>query len=219
MSSKRAQGRIYISSDFHFCHENAMRYSDRYSQRFHNIQEYQSALMEHLASFVKPDDIFLFLGDLSLGPGKSVQVCKNLLSVLKCDNIHFIRGNHDKWLTNLDLYGMGFRSVRDYLLIDDLLICHYPLADAYGEFGQYKMHKFLWDMFYQNPVVRRVIHGHIHNAVLRGIEGVEYVNVSVDKDKDKFNVYEFKDIDYDKFKTMLKKSGVSKFKRSQKGKK
>ena len=177
------------------------------------------SIQKSLAECDAPARLFLFLGDLSLGPGKSVQVCKDLLSVLKCDNMHFIRGNHDKWLANLDLYGMGFHSVRDYLLIDDLLICHYSLADAHGEFGQYKMHKFLWDMFYQNPVVRRVIHGHIHNATFSGAEGVEYVNVSVDKDKDKFNVYEFKDIDYDEFKTMLKKSGVSKFKHSQKGKK
>lgn len=218
MNSKK--GKIYISSDFHFCHENVMKYSDRYSEKFHNIQEYQNALMAHLASFIKADDIFLFLGDLSLGPGKSVQVCKDLLAVLKCDNMHFIRGNHDKWLSNVDLYSMGFKSVRDYLQIDDLLICHYPLNGAYGEFGQsYKQHKHLWDMFYQNDSVRRVIHGHIHNSTLLGIEGIEYINVSVDKNKDKFNVYEFTDIDYDDFKAMLKKSGVNTFSLKQKSKK
>ena len=86
-----ATPKVWISSDFHFFHENVMIYSDRYSDEFHNINDYQNALMSHLASFVKKDDIFLFLGDIALSKDKSVQGCKDLLSVLECENMHFIR--------------------------------------------------------------------------------------------------------------------------------
>ena len=73
-----ATPKVWITSDFHFFHENVMIYSDRYSDEFHNINDYQNALMSHLASFVKKDDIFLFLGDIALSKDKSVQGCKDL---------------------------------------------------------------------------------------------------------------------------------------------
>ena len=214
-----ATPKVWITSDFHFFHENVMIYSDRYSDEFHNINDYQNALMSHLASFVKKDDIFLFLGDIALSKDKSVQGCKDLISLLECENKHFIRGNHDKWLQNADIYAMGFKSVRDYLKIDRLLICHYPLcADGEGEYAcerRYKIHEHLWDKFYKNPAITKIIHGHTHNNAYKGFANVEYVNVSVDKDKGVFNVLEFTDIAYDEFKAMLEKQGVCEFSTKQ----
>lgn len=195
--------KIYITSDFHFFHENIMTYCDRYSPRFGSIIEYQNALVEYLADLLGENDILFFLGDLALSAQKSVAGCKDLLAKIKCKNMHFVRGNHDKWLQNADIYECGFKSIREYLLLGETLFCHYPLDGPFGEYGNYKLHKHLWDMFYQNPLIKKVIHGHIHNAALKPRLNVEYINVCVDKNKDKFNVLEFTEVAYADFKAIL----------------
>ena len=202
--------KLYVTSDFHISHENIMRYCDRYTDSRVSINHYISDLFYFLKGLLKPEDVLLFIGDLACSKDKSINECKRLLELLSCEK-HFIRGNHDNWLSDDDLGKIGFNSVRDYLLVNETLFCHYPLDTAYGVFGQYSRHKYLWERFYQNPRIKKIIHGHIHNSPRAMTQdGIERINVSIDAKKSGFTILEFKDYSPETIKGFLN-SGSSEF--------
>ena len=209
---------IYITSDFHLFHENIMNYCNRYTPDRTCIQEYQNDLIYYLSNLLKEDDTLIYLGDLACSSEKSLDGCKGLLALLKCEK-HFIRGNHDKWLSNEDILSLGFKSVRDYLRLNEILLCHYSLSSPYGMFGRPKMHEYIWDKFYENPEIQKIYHGHNHNTPLVNteIDGsrrirkfgdcvVEYVNCCIDKNPNKFNVIQFTEFDENSLKEILNSS-------------
>lgn len=183
---------IYITSDFHISHENIMKYCNRYKSH-RNITDYIDNLFYHLQS-LKETDIFFYLGDLACSKDKSIELCKKYIDKIKCKEKHFIRGNHDTWLTDDDLKYIGFKTIKDYLVIKKTLFCHYSLDSSYGKFGNYKDHKYLWDLFYNNDDIKTIIHGHIHNNRTIKIPGKKFINVSIDKKIGKFNIYTLKNI-------------------------
>ena len=197
-----------------------MTYCNRFTPDRTCIEEYQDDLFYYLSNLFKPEDTLIYLGDLACSREKSLEGCKKYLNLLKCEK-HFIRGNHDNWLSNEDILSLGFKSCRDYIRIDNTLICHYSLDVPYGTFGQYKRHEYLWNLFYENPNIHKIYHGHNHNSPLRGSERVdgktiirknspkgeilmEYVNCCIDKIPYEFNVVEFKDYHSDTLKNILR---------------
>ena len=206
---------IYITSDFHLFHENIMKYCNRYTPDRPDVQAYMNDLFYYLGNLLKEEDTLIYLGDLACSSEKSLEGCKKYLSLLKCEK-HFIRGNHDKWLSNDDLVGLGFNSIRDYLRIYDILLCHYSLSSPYGTFGRPEMHKYVWDKFYENPEIHRIYHGHNHNTPLFSTEVdkgkrfkkydgyvVEFVNCCIDKNPSNFNVIHFTEFNEDFLKEVL----------------
>lgn len=202
--------KIYLTSDFHFFHENVMTYCDRYTPDRTCIEDWSNDLIYFLNGFIKEDDILLYLGDLALSRDKTLDGCKSWLDMIKCEK-HFIRGNHDKWLSDTDILWLGFKTVRDYLRVDNTLFCHYSFDYPYGTFGQYKFHEYLWDLFYDNKNIHKFYHGHCHNTPLRNCEykegrvfvgDAELINCCIDKDPKNFNVVEL-DFNFDTFKEIL----------------
>lgn len=51
---------IWFTADFHFDHNNILRYCDR---PFSNVQEMNRAILDNLNRRVKPNDVLYFLGD------------------------------------------------------------------------------------------------------------------------------------------------------------
>lgn len=185
--------RIFVTSDFHLFHENIMKYCNRYTKTRKSINDYTNDLLYYLKSFIKPNDILLFLGDVACGPGKSVELIKKYFDLLECEK-YFIRGNHDYWLTNEDILKIGFKKVFDYILIEDTLFCHYPLDIPYGVLIRYDDHQYLWGLFYENQNIKKIIHGHVHNGKVReSSDGIKRINVSVDAKKRGFNIIEYND--------------------------
>lgn len=179
---------IYLTSDTHFYHDNVMVYAKRHSK---NIDKYIYGLIDYL-QFIKDDDILLFLGDLALSKRKTFENCKRLVQRIHGQK-HFIRGNHDKWLKDEDILAMGFLSVQDYILLGDTLFCHYPFAD--NEFTYKKpKHDYLWELFYENPSIKTIYHGHIHDGHIHNDDKttkgykVERINCCVDKNHEGYNV-------------------------------
>ena len=173
---------IFLIADTHFYHDNIHKYCKRHSP---NIDEYTNGFIYYINKFLKKDDIILHLGDLACGPRKSVEGLKDLMAKFKCEK-HFIRGNHDYWLTNEDLYKIGFKSVRNYIRIDDVLFCHYPL-DKPMDAG-YRSQSEIWDLFYDNPEIKVIYHGHIHNNRLLRNDGLIRHNCSIDKFLKGYNI-------------------------------
>lgn len=78
---------IYFSSDFHFSHENVIKYCNR---PFANVDEMNEAIMAAIDVAGK-DDLLVFLGDFSM----KFSAVEEFLPRIK-SNILYISGNHCK---------------------------------------------------------------------------------------------------------------------------
>lgn len=173
---------VYVSSDFHFFHNNIHKYTNRHSNC---NDEYICGLIYHLKN-IKESDILIFLGDLACSTRKSVQKCKYLMDFINCKKI-FIRGNHDYWLTNDDIKWIGFEIVEDYLLFGDTLFCHYPF-DSDKPYANYGKHNYLWDLFCNNPKIKTIYCGHTHNTNPHKDDNTLRINCCVDFHKQGYNI-------------------------------
>lgn len=81
-------GQIWITSDWHFCHDREFIYKPR---GFSNAYEMTGEIIKRYNEVVQPDDDVYVLGDLMLNNNYAgIQAIKRLKG-----RIHIIRGNHD----------------------------------------------------------------------------------------------------------------------------
>lgn len=210
---------IYLTSDWHLYHDNIMGYvKTRGPHRA--IDDYMRDLIYRMRSLQSQDTLIL-MGDLALSPRKSKLGIKAILDTIPCKK-HFIRGNHDDWVSEQDLLDMGFLSVRDYILykpntqntqntqnttkVDNAkldcefenrtnrtntLICHYPFGRPKPKPQPgftYELHNYLWDLFWRDPNIKTIYHGHIHAGECKKEDGIKRINCSVDAVKGEFRV-------------------------------
>lgn len=114
---------IYISSDFHFSHDNIIRYTKR---PFKSSHEMNKALQENWNNVATKEDTVYVLGDFSLS--KETNLFENILNKLNGNKI-LILGNHDK-LTPWQYLEVGFAAVHTSLVIShenrEYFLCHDP---------------------------------------------------------------------------------------------
>ena len=79
---------IYLTSDWHFCHDQPFIYEQR---GFKNIDEMNEAIIAKHNSIVSPEDDVIVLGDLMLNNTEKGIRCVNRLN----GNLHIVYGNHD----------------------------------------------------------------------------------------------------------------------------
>ena len=79
--------KIWLSSDWHFCHDREFIYKSR---GFNNIEEMNEAIVKNHNMIVSSDDDVYVLGDLMLGNDEEA---KRYIERLK-GRIHVVRGNH-----------------------------------------------------------------------------------------------------------------------------
>ena len=79
---------IYLTSDWHFCHDQPFIYEPR---GFKNIDEMNEAIIAKHNSIVSPEDDVIVLGDLMLNDTEKGIECVNRLN----GNLHIVYGNHD----------------------------------------------------------------------------------------------------------------------------
>ena len=194
---------VYLTSDWHLYHDNIMKYvSTRNTHK--TVDDYMWDLIYQMR-MLRPEDTLVFMGDLALSPRKSKLGIKAILDTIPGEK-HFLRGNHDAWVSDADLLSMGFKSVRDYILLqtpkdfcdaDDCgeaaqtLICHYPFDQPKPKpqpGSTYEPHGYLWDLFYENPNIKTIYHGHIHAGKCKKQDGIKRINCSVDALKGEFRV-------------------------------
>ncbi len=78
----------YFTSDFHFCHENVIKYDKRPFKNADEMNEY--IINTHNNTVGKNDDVY-FLGDFCFDRFRTEEFLK-----IMNGNFHFIKGNHDK---------------------------------------------------------------------------------------------------------------------------
>ncbi|MCL2110841.1 MAG: hydrolase [Clostridiales bacterium] len=144
MSGTHRKSTIYFTADLHFGHENAIRHSRR---PFESIEEMDAALIQNWNETVSADDEVYILGDFTLKPA---EIAHNYLSMLN-GRKYYIRGNHDRFLKRIDMYGDHFEWVKDYHVLRHegrmFVLFHYPIAE--------------WDGYFRGSIH---LHGHVHNG-------------------------------------------------------
>lgn len=168
---------IWFTSDTHFGHANVL---DFCSRPWKTVDEMNDALVATINAYVAPNDTLYHLGDFSFK--MSVDDARELRKRIRCRNIHWIPGNHDKdW---------SQPNVADTFQVEPsiatlkleggrkIVMCHYPIMDWPG-LGHGAIH----------------LHGHIHSTpeynewnrdmrLLRydvGVDANEYAPVSIDR--------------------------------------
>jgi calcineurin-like phosphoesterase family protein len=161
---------VYFTSDFHLFHNNVLKFDNR---PFDDVHEMHKVIEERWNETVSPDDIVIYLGDLSFARREDKQHVEDMLKRLN-GHIHFIMGNHDKFEEIKKLPKL--ESVQDYLevrithnsdsdihigtknKVETLFCCmHYPI--------------YSWNKKHHGSYM---IHGHCHGNLHHGEEASFY---------------------------------------------
>lgn len=134
---------IYYTSDPHWGHYNILRLTKR---PYDTVEKMNADLIAKWNVKVKPEDEVYILGDMFF-KFDDIQQIKDILKMLNGKK-HLIRGNHDKFLKQLN-WRDYFESVDVYKEIDDngRMVClfHYPIEE--------------WNGYYRNSYM---LYGHVH---------------------------------------------------------
>lgn len=148
----------YYISDTHFGHGNIIRFTHR---PFANVKEMNSVIIRNWNQTVTNNDTVYFLGDFSLTSPRETQEILYQLN----GEIVLIKGNHEKSALKREYCRNRFKSIHDYLEIEDnnKMVClfHYPI-ESWRNKSRGSIH----------------LHGHIHR------KDIEPINNT----KNKFNV-------------------------------
>jgi calcineurin-like phosphoesterase family protein len=115
---------VYFTADFHLFHHNVLKFDKR---PFNDVHQMHQVIEQRWNETVNPDDIVIYLGDLSFARREDNDYVNNMLKRLN-GKIHFIMGNHDKIdeikkLPNLE-------SIHDYL---EVRITHIQHENGIGD--------------------------------------------------------------------------------------
>ena len=151
-------GKIFITSDTHFGHQNICRGVTNWrtqdgkipidsTRDFETIEQMNQRLVDGINNMVGQDDTLIMLGDVSFGGFDNIGI---FLERLVCHNIHLILGNHDHHIqNNRDYVQSRFLSVQHYLEVRlndrNFVLCHYPLQS--------------WNNMNKGVIH---LHGHVH---------------------------------------------------------
>lgn len=148
---------IWFTSDFHVGHRNIIKYCNR---PFQSVEEMDEYLLHEWHSKVSDDDTVYFLGDFSLD--RRAERVLSMLNALPGD-IHFIRGNHDVALKNVDLPQFHSGTLEVEIDGQRLLLSHYPFEEWSGmPFRNGRIHSgsTVWHL-----------HGHSHGNLKTIVSG------------------------------------------------
>lgn len=114
------------------------------------VEAMDEAMAERINAIVGPDDTLFCLGDFSMH-GKAAELAQ-WRSMVNCNTIHLIKGNHDDWKP---LKEAGFETVRDARSISHRAnkvstkfeLCHYPFLS--------------WNNMHKGSIH---LHGHCHGS-------------------------------------------------------
>ena len=135
----------YYIADQHFGHANMIKFENR---PFSSAEEMDKAMVREWNAVVKDNDEVYILGDFCFGDAARASFLLKSLKGIK----YLIRGNHDKFVNNVEFDKYLFRWVKDYFLCFDgdkkIVLSHYPIA--------------VWDMQHYGAYH---FYGHVHSNI------------------------------------------------------
>lgn len=124
--NKTSGGKLFLTSDLHFSHDNIIKYCDR---PFPNVKDMNGALINNWNRVVGPSDIVWVLGDFTLSKDR-IFINRTLESLNGQKNL--IIGNHD---SKACIDSRHWNSVHELHSIcvgkQTLVMCHYAMRVWY----------------------------------------------------------------------------------------
>lgn len=155
-------GRIFVTSDPHFCHAKEFLYGPR---GFDSVEEMNRQLVINWNQTVAPDDVVWVLGDLMLNDNaRGIELIKQLNGEL-----HIILGNHDTDVREL-LYAECYNVAEVVLAARfryngyNFYLSHYPTICTCGDI----------DKPLRNKVINLCGHSHTSNKWADWSKGAIY---------------------------------------------
>ncbi len=159
----------YFTADWHAYHANIIKYCNR---PFKDVTEMNNVIISRLNERAKRNDRLFVLGDLGFAP---VCVLKLFLNQINCQNIYFIKGNHDK---RTHFVADRFIWYKDYEVVkirDKIVVLfHYALRT--------------WDRAHYGSLH---LFGHSHGTL---VDNPNALSMDVGVDTNNFYPYSFDDI-------------------------
>lgn len=158
-------GKIFITSDCHFNHNNILKY-EPISRNFKDIEEMNETIISNWNSVVLEEDTVYVCGDLCLGAIDKIAPIIERLN----GNITLIRGNHDS-KRRIEVYeylGIIVKDI-DYISYKGkfFILCHFPITN--DEFRK---------MICQNNSEVVSLYGHVHSSAPKGyVDGTYHVGM------------------------------------------
>ena len=192
---------LYLISDTHFGHENVLKYEsirlnllspeDKNKPIEEQILLMNEALIKNWNDIVKDTDTIFCMGDFALGGLEKNNNIRNISKRLNGEKI-LIRGNHDVKDPSIYLES-GWKEVKDYVLINDILFCHYPIGSEETT-STWGVEKEFREMYRNSLEYKFVIHGHSHsynydlkNHFNVSVENIEFKPISINQVLKYFN--------------------------------
>ena len=170
LTQSKIEKNVFFTSDFHLFHHNVLKFDKR---PFADIHGMHKVIETNWNEVVKPEDIVIYLGDLSFARREDKAFVEGMMMCLN-GHIHYVMGNHDKW-DDIKKF-TKFESMQDYLevriihmgkdpihigslkKVEDLFCCmHYPI--------------YSWNKKHHGAYM---VHGHCHGNLHHGEEAGFY---------------------------------------------
>ena len=150
-----SERKVFVISDTHFLHENIVKYTGR-------PENHTELIIDNWNRVVSDDDLVFHLGDFSAGVKGRTDELSEIANSLKGEKI-LIRGNHDHYKADKYIEKYGFSDVFDHLIIDDLMMIHFPLEFHEHLRGESWSILKGYESLAKKSGVRYIVHGHTHN--------------------------------------------------------
>lgn len=146
---------IYVTSDLHFGHKNAIKLCMR---PFNTVEEMNQTIIDNWNKTVSDKDEVYILRDIALSHNAD-KVQQYLLQLKGIK--HLVKGNHDQFTESLHFKPHIFQSIQNYKEFkyngNFIIMMHYPILD--------------WNhMHNQNSFM---LHGHMHNPPQYNIDNIK----------------------------------------------
>jgi calcineurin-like phosphoesterase family protein len=124
--------KTYIGSDFHFGHNNIMKFCPETRGHFRDINHMHHEMIRMWNDTVMPEDTVYMLGDIAF---MAASHAANILRSLNGRKI-LVKGNHDSKTVKDKSFAACFDEIHDYLEIrydgHHVVMFHYPIFDHNG---------------------------------------------------------------------------------------
>lgn len=166
----KTESKTYFTSDWHLFHANIIKYSKR---PFKDSAEMNRKILDNMNNVVTENDWLYFLGDMAL-----VYKPEHLtywLDGLRCRNICFIKGNHDKAASQIRDRFFWYKDMAEIDVEGQrITLCHYAMK------VWNKSHRGAWHLY-----------GHSHGSLP---DDPNSLSIDVGVDTNNFMPYSFEDL-------------------------
>lgn len=154
---------IWFTSDVHFGHTNiagpkVSKWKSGY-RTFDDVPQMDAILLKGINDSVKIDDTLYFLGDFTFKGSKKL---KDYRDRIVCQNIIFIKGNHDKRRESEGVFGHCYDYLEEDIEGTKFCMMHYAMR--------------IWNKSHHGSIH---LYGHSHGALEREMWG-RSMDVGVD---------------------------------------